>query len=166
MFSHQQNIFYTIFFISQTFLYDSLSHILNMSIRPYSFEPTVDDIDMVDIHQDRNESEMRVQLEGRTLMNVNDDCLCNKCIRFTTDQECVCCFELEKLHNLLPSSNKNTCITEISSFSKIILDEGVSRRLDNFITQCRPGHQSAQAASPRHPTYHSHTIILVINIRI
>ncbi|CAI6370991.1 unnamed protein product [Macrosiphum euphorbiae] len=96
-----------------------------MSIRPYSFEPTVNDIDMADIQPGRNEPDIPKQLEGRSKINVNDWCLCNKCIWFTTDQECICCFELEKLHKLLPHSNKKTCITEISSFSKIILDEEV-----------------------------------------
>jgi len=100
-----------------------------MSIRPYSFEPTLNDIDMADIQPGTNEPDIGVQLEGRSKMNVNDWCICNKCIRFTTDQECICCFELEKLHKLLPHSNKKPCITEISSFSKIILDEEVSHRL-------------------------------------
>ncbi|XP_025413422.1 uncharacterized protein LOC112685695 [Sipha flava] len=54
-----------------------------MSIRPYSFEPTVNDIDMADIQPGTNEPDIGVQLEGRSKMNVNDWCICNKCIRFT-----------------------------------------------------------------------------------
>lgn len=125
MFSHKQNMSYNNFYLFLTVCYKYL----NMSIRPYSFEPTVNDIDMADIQSGTNESDiMQEQLEGRSKINLNDWCLCDKCIRFTTDQECICCFELEKLHKLLPHNNKKICITEISSFSKIILDEEVSHR--------------------------------------
>lgn len=92
---------------------------------------------MADIQPGKNEPDIQEQLEGRSKINVNDWCLCNKCIRFSTDQECICCFELEKLHKLLLHSNKKTCITEISSFSKIILDEEVSHRLGTYIIQSR-----------------------------
>lgn len=60
-------------------------------------------------------------------------CLCNKCIESTTDQECICYFELEKLNKLLSNSNKKTCISELSSISTIILDEEVNHRSNREI---------------------------------
>lgn len=94
-----------------------------MPIRPYSFEPTVDDIDMVNVQP--NVIRPKIQFDGQSTTNVNYWCLCNKCIEFNTDRECICYFEFEKLHKLLPNSNNKTRIMKIISLSKVILDKEV-----------------------------------------
>jgi len=73
VFSHKQNIFYNNFYLFLTVYYKYL----NMSTRPYNFEPTVNDIDMADIQSGTNELKMRVHFEGRSKMNAYDWCLCN-----------------------------------------------------------------------------------------
>jgi len=92
-----------------------------MALQPYSFEPTINDIDSnFNPMLFSNEfSNTNVSIENRSLKPVNEWCLSEKCISLNTDRKCVCCIEFENLQKLCPDKK---CITLNKSFSKIILD--------------------------------------------
>jgi len=58
---------------------------------------------MADIQPGRNEPNIPEKLEGRSKINVNYWCLCNKCIRFTNTNKTVMLFinHVHCKHNIL-----------------------------------------------------------------
>lgn len=95
-----------------------------MALQPYSFEPTINDIDsnFNPMHFANEILNTNLCIENKSIKPVNEWCLCEKCLNLSTDRECVCCIEFENLQKLCLDKK---CITLNKSFSKIILDEEI-----------------------------------------
>ncbi|XP_022171951.1 uncharacterized protein LOC111034857 [Myzus persicae] len=93
-----------------------------MSLKPFCFEPTVEDIDNRIYEALRVNPIQTINYVGRTAIHPSNWCLCKKCPILQTDKECICCFEFENISKL---HSNIKCVIELSSFKKIIMDEEV-----------------------------------------
>ncbi|KAL4089828.1 hypothetical protein QTP88_024789 [Uroleucon formosanum] len=88
-----------------------------MSLKPYSFEPNVSDIDSFEPNY--SVSLCLPNVQGRAQVEVNEWC---NCAKMSNDLECMCCSEFDNVKQLLDSKK---CVTATASFEKIILDEEI-----------------------------------------
>lgn len=93
-----------------------------MSLQPYCFEPTLQDIDETTLETISVNPLVAISWDERTKKETKDWCLYKKCITMKSDKECICCFEFDNLTKL---HGKKTCITNIPSFRKVIMDEEI-----------------------------------------
>jgi len=91
-----------------------------MSLKPYSFEPNVSDIDSFESNYCVSLCLPKVQ--RRAQVGVNEWCSCENCAKMSNDLECMCCSESDNVKQLLDSKK---CVTATASFEKIILDEEI-----------------------------------------
>jgi len=91
-----------------------------MSLKPYSFEPNVSDIDSFEPNY--SVSLCLPNVQGRAQVEVNEWCNCENCAKMSNDLECMCCSEFDNVKQLLDSKK---CVTATASFEKIILDEEI-----------------------------------------
>jgi len=91
-----------------------------MSLKPYSFEENVGDIDIFE----RNYSIFLClpDIQRRTQVKVNEWCSSENCAKMSNDFECKCCLEFYNTKQLLDSKK---CVTATTSFEKIILDDEI-----------------------------------------
>ena len=88
---------------------------------PYQFEPTK--LDFYDDYDSFNTNHNEFsQCFGRSLLQINNWCNCQKCTILPTDRECICCSEIDILNKL---RGIYKCVIENPSFSKLIMDEEV-----------------------------------------
>ncbi|KAL4153640.1 hypothetical protein QTP88_001473 [Uroleucon formosanum] len=91
-----------------------------MSLKPYSFEPNVSDIDSFEPNY--SVSLCLPNVQGRAQVEVNEWCNCENCAKMSNDLESKCCSEFDNVKQLLDSKK---CVTATASFEKIILDEEI-----------------------------------------
>lgn len=88
-----------------------------MSLKPFCFEPTVEDIDNRIYKALRVNPIQTINYVGRTALHPSNWCLCKKCPILQTDKECTCCFEFENISKL---HSNIKCATELSSFKELL----------------------------------------------
>lgn len=93
-----------------------------MSLKPFCFEPTVEDIDSRTFNELRINPILTVNYLVRMAKHPGNWCLCKECPTLQTDKECICCYEYENISKL---HSNIQCVTKLSSFKKIIMDEEV-----------------------------------------
>lgn len=73
-----------------------------MSLKPYCYEPTLQDNDVKPLAIISVNSLITFYCEERTKKETKNWCLCKRCKTLKSEKECVCCFEfdiLTKLHD-------------------------------------------------------------------
>jgi len=117
-----------------------------MSLRPYCFEPTLQDIDETTLETISVNPLVAISCDERTKKEIKDWCLCKKCTTMKTDKECVCCFEFDNLTKL---HDKKICITNIPSFRKVIMDEEILNiTRHQMIIKARNSNKKKMLSSP------------------
>ncbi|KAL5013486.1 hypothetical protein ScPMuIL_007756 [Solemya velum] len=116
-----------------------------MGLRPYQFEPEIDDDDE-DI-----ENELATADENR--LGSTDWCQCGHCNEMPTTTECIWCAEIVKIQHVKGEFPDLNCITQHPGFTSVCLDVYVLRTAYQAFRQYHNGNIPDSPARHRYTAY-------------